>query len=108
MGLQRTTQVETPVAVSRHDLSTALEANEHLRQIVEERLREHQAWQGERVQWSEERRLLRAMIDQVPDYLFVKDTRCRFIIANHSVASDLGAGPDAILGKTDLELHPYE
>ncbi len=58
-------------------------------------------------EWDTERLWLRAMIDQVPDYLFAKDTECRFIIANKAVAADLGHGdPSAILGKTDLELHP--
>jgi len=108
MSLERTRQVVSSQASSRHDLATALEANDHLRQIVEARLREHQEWQVERTQWSEERRLLRAMIDQVPDYLFVKDTQSRFVIANQAVATDLGFGPNDILGKTDLELHPYE
>jgi len=108
MSLERTRKVVSSQASSRHDLATALEANDHLRQIVEARLREHQEWQVERTQWSEERRLLRAMIDQVPDYLFVKDTQSRFVIANKAVATDLGFGPNDILGKTDLELHPYE
>ena len=31
-----------------------------------------------------------ALIDQVPDYLFVKDRDCRFIVANKAVAADLG------------------
>jgi len=58
--------------------------------------------------WKVERRLLRAMIDQVPDYLFVKDTRSRFIVANRAVAADLGLEPDEMIGKTDFELHPAE
>lgn len=49
------------------------------------------------------------MIDQVPDYLFVKDLKARFVVANKAVAADLGHGdPTALLGKTDLELHPPE
>ena len=108
MGIERIRQVPAAPVETRHDLATALEANEHLRRLVEARLLEHQEWQGERVRWIEERRLLRAMIDQVPDYLFVKDTHSRFVIANRAVASDMGLGPDDILGKTDLELHPYE
>lgn len=91
---------------SAGDLSAALETSERLRKLVEDRLKEAEAWEDERLRWTEERRLLRAMIDQVPDYLFVKDTDCRFVIANKAVASDLGEGPNALLGKTDLELHP--
>ena len=49
------------------------------------------------------------MIDQVPDYLFVKDTACRFVVANIAVAADLGHGdPQALIGRTDLEVHPPE
>ena len=36
------------------------------------------------------------MIDQVPDYLFVKDTESRFVVANQAVAADLGTSARAI------------
>jgi len=52
-----------------------------------------------------ERILFRAMIDQVPDYLFVKDTKSRFVIANRAVAADLGREPDELIGKTDFDFH---
>ena len=54
------------------------------------------------------RSLFRAMIDQVQDYLFVKDTESRFVVANRAVAADLGFRPDDVLGKTDFELHPAD
>tara|TARA_R110002020_G_scaffold135228_1_gene302024 strand:+ start:9555 stop:11429 length:1875 start_codon:yes stop_codon:yes gene_type:complete len=52
-----------------------------------------------------ERLLFRAMIDQVPDYLFVKDVESRFVIANRAVAADLGREPDELIGLTDFDLH---
>jgi diguanylate cyclase (GGDEF)-like protein/PAS domain S-box-containing protein len=52
--------------------------------------------------------LFRAMIDTVPDYLFVKDRDSRFVVANRAVAADLGAAPEDIIGKTDFDLHPQE
>ena len=55
--------------------------------------------------WKAERALFRAMIDQVPDYLFVKDTASRFIVVNRAVAADLGLHPEDLIGKTDFELH---
>jgi len=58
--------------------------------------------------WEEERELFRAMIDQVPDYLFVKDRESRFVVANKAVAADLGREPEALIGKTDFDLHPIE
>jgi diguanylate cyclase (GGDEF)-like protein/PAS domain S-box-containing protein len=56
-------------------------------------------------EWRSERALFRAMIDQVPDYLFVKDLASRFVIANRAVAADLGFKPDELIGKTDFDLH---
>jgi diguanylate cyclase (GGDEF)-like protein/PAS domain S-box-containing protein len=56
-------------------------------------------------EWEAERALFRAMIDQVPDYLFVKDTESRFVISNRAVAADLGLKPEELIGKTDFELH---
>ncbi len=51
-------------------------------------------------------RLLRNMIDQVPDYLFVKDLDCRFIVANEAVARIHGfESPDDLTGKNDFDLH---
>ncbi|ATU95193.1 histidine kinase (plasmid) [Phyllobacterium zundukense] len=54
-----------------------------------------------------ERNLLRAMIDQVPDYLFVKDLDHRFVIVNQAVARIHGCShPSELIGKTDFDLHP--
>ncbi len=50
--------------------------------------------------------LLRALIDCVPDYLFIKDTESRFVIANPAVAADLGCMVANLIGKTDFDLHP--
>jgi diguanylate cyclase (GGDEF)-like protein/PAS domain S-box-containing protein len=58
--------------------------------------------------WREERELFRAMIDEVPDYLFVKDRESKFVVANKAVAADLDLSPDALIGKTDFDLHPLE
>src|SRR5688572_31425823 len=63
-------------------------------------------WQTERDHLLEEISRLRAMVDEVPDYLFVKDREKRFIIANVAVAADLGRTPETIIGLTDLDLHP--
>ncbi|HZP18967.1 MAG TPA: EAL domain-containing protein [Bauldia sp.] len=48
---------------------------------------------------------LRALINCVPDYLFVKDNESRFVVANRAVAADLGLNPEDLIGKTDFELH---
>jgi PAS domain S-box-containing protein len=48
--------------------------------------------------------LLRAVVDFLPDYLFVKDLSSRFLIANRAVAVDLGvqSGRD-LTGRSDLD-----
>ena len=51
---------------------------------------------------------LRALIDRVPDYLFIKDTDSRFVLANPAVAEDLGLAVEDLIGKTDFDLHPHE
>ena len=70
------------------------------RNITERKLAEQE--------WRTERALFRAMVDQVPDYLFVKDTDSRFVIVNRAVAADIGLQPDDLMGKTDFELHRRE
>jgi diguanylate cyclase (GGDEF)-like protein/PAS domain S-box-containing protein len=83
-------------------LDALIAAHEGLRRFVE-RMATNQT------HWNEERVWMRAMIDQVPDYLFVKDTSCRFVVANVAVAADLGHGdPSVLIGKTDLDVHPPE
>ena len=50
--------------------------------------------------------LLRALIDQVPDVLFVKDIGSHFVLANIATARDVGASsPEALIGKTDLDFY---
>lgn len=51
-----------------------------------------------------ERNLLRALIDNLPDYISVKDTECRFLDANVAATQIMGAGTlDNLLGKTDAD-----
>jgi diguanylate cyclase (GGDEF)-like protein/PAS domain S-box-containing protein len=90
-------QIEAP----KRQLDKLTSANERLQVTIAEHLVSED-------KWSNERALFRAMIDQVPDYLFVKDKDSRFIIANRAVAADLGLTPEDLIGKTDFELHPTE
>ena len=56
-----------------------------------------------------ERLSLQALIDFLPDNLWVKDVKSRFIASNKITATRIGvAGPADLIGKTDLELLPLE
>ncbi|MFW6182111.1 MAG: PAS domain S-box protein, partial [Spirochaetota bacterium] len=56
---------------------------------------------------SEERTLLRTLIDDLPDHLYVKDQRGRFITCNMATARFMGAAsPEELIGKTDFDFYP--
>jgi PAS domain S-box-containing protein len=55
----------------------------------------------------QERDLLRAIIDNLPDYIYAKDREGRFILNNPAHAQDLGAkSPKEMRGKTDFDFFP--
>jgi PAS domain S-box-containing protein len=55
----------------------------------------------------QERNLLRTLIDNLPDYIFVKDRERRFLIANTATAQLMGRErPDELLGKKDEDFYP--
>lgn len=54
-----------------------------------------------------ERKLLRTMIDTLPDSVYVKDTEGRFVMVNAKLIQDVGASSQAdMLGKTDFDFFP--
>ncbi|MGB7749689.1 MAG: PAS domain S-box protein [Verrucomicrobiia bacterium] len=54
-----------------------------------------------------ERALMRMVIDQINDPIFVKDPESRFMLANEAVAQIMGASsPADLLGKTDAQYYP--
>ena len=56
-----------------------------------------------------ERKMLRALIDNIPDFMYVKDRQGRFVIANAHTARIVGAkSPEELLGKTDVDFFPQE
>ncbi len=56
-----------------------------------------------------ERNLLRILIDNLPNYIYVKDTESRFVINNIASRRALGATtPDEPVGKTDFDFYPQE
>ncbi len=58
---------------------------------------------------AKERNLLRTLIDNLPDYIYVKDAESRFVIGNIAVGHLMGTTtPDELVGKTDFDFYPQE
>jgi len=86
-------------------------SNNQLETRVAERTRQLQSEIDDRLlaeeTLSEERRMLRALIDNVPDFMYVKDARSCFVVANASLAESMGVtSPADLLGKTDFDFYP--
>ncbi len=53
--------------------------------------------------------MLRALIDNMPDFMYVKDIHSRFVVANAHQAHEVGEdSPEKLLGKTDFDFFPHE
>ncbi len=57
----------------------------------------------------EERNLLRTLIDLLPDFIYVKNTRSQYLVLNQAVMTSFGLHSSAeIVGKTDLDFLPAD
>jgi len=64
---------------------------------------------GRELAASAESAMLRTLIDNLPDLIYVKDVQGRFLLANLAVARVMGAKtPAELLGKNDFDFHPKE
>ncbi len=92
-------RLEAQVAQRTADL---VAANQQLQQEIAER-REAEA------ALAEERNLLRTLIDNLPDFIYVKDTESRFVLANTATLQVLQVTEgEQLFGKTAFDLHPPE
>ncbi|HLA45844.1 MAG TPA: PAS domain S-box protein, partial [Aggregatilineales bacterium] len=58
---------------------------------------------------SEERNILRTLLDIIPDGIYIKDSESRFILVNRACARNMGFDdPEQIYGKTDFDFFPPE
>ncbi|MCX6277287.1 MAG: PAS domain-containing sensor histidine kinase [Bacteroidetes bacterium] len=56
-----------------------------------------------------EKKLLSAIIENIPDQIYYKDTESRFIICNHAVALTCGSNTtQEMIGKTDFNFFPHD
>ena len=61
------------------------------------------------MQLVEERNLLRTVIDNLPDYIYAKDTESRFVLGNSASMHSTGLEvPEELLGKRDFDFYPRE
>ncbi|MGH9395989.1 MAG: PAS domain-containing protein [Terriglobia bacterium] len=57
----------------------------------------------------QERAFLKALMDNIPDYIYLKDAKSRFILANRATATRVGvSNPSELVGKTDFDLFTLE
>ena len=58
---------------------------------------------------TDERIALQLLIDQVPDYLWIKDRESRFVVVNKALATDCGfATTRDLVGRSDFDIHSME
>ncbi|MDD5014883.1 MAG: diguanylate cyclase, partial [Atribacterota bacterium] len=55
-----------------------------------------------------EQSLLRALMDNVPDFIYFKDEKNRFVKVNKRSAEDRGITPEDFIGKTDFDIFTEE
>ena len=95
---QHRTHLEHLVRQRTADLAAA---NQHLQAEVAQRHQADQALQAER-------RLLRTIVDNLPDSIYVKDTEGRFLFANTPCARRVhAASVDELVGKTDAHFAAF-
>ncbi len=93
--------------------------DEELRQSIEElqatheqmeRLKQEEAEHNQQMikEIDDYRKLLISVINEVPEKIFLKDDKGRFIIANKPVAENYGKTVEEILGKSDYDFYPKE
>jgi PAS domain S-box-containing protein len=66
-------------------------------------------WQAREIVAASEGAMLRTLVDNLPDLIYVKDVNGCFLLANVAVAHIMGAkAPSELLGKNDFDFHPKE
>ncbi len=66
-------------------------------------------WRKRGLATASEGAMLRTLIDNLPDLIYVKDVHGRFLLANVAVARIMGAqAPSDLLGKNDFDFHPKD
>ncbi len=82
------------------------EANSLLEERQEEILQQQEELRTQTEMVLEEKKQLRILVDSMPDRIYIKDRKSRFIIGNIHVAKVMGANhPEELIGKTDFDFY---
>jgi PAS domain S-box-containing protein len=60
------------------------------------------------IELADQNRMLRTLIDSLPDFVYVKDLENRFVADNEAHARSTGRTVAEVVGKTDYDLYPNE
>jgi two-component system sensor histidine kinase/response regulator len=100
--------VETLLARIRTHLRLRDLHQEIQQQNIQRQLEIHERQQTDKA-LAEERNLLRTLIDNLPDFIYVKDSESRFLLANKAILASFGLTmQEELVGKTDFDFHPPE
>lgn len=102
--IQRTDGIVIPVLIEDRLLYDKLGRITGIRSTIQNITRRKQAEES----LAKESNLLRTLINNMPDNIYVKDNKSRFVIANISVAHLMGTTPEGLLGKTDFDFYPRQ
>ncbi len=92
--------------VIRKKSEDLIEANVLLEERQEEILQQQEEIRVQSERADEERKQLFTLINAMPDRIYIKDRKSRFIIGNIHVAKIMGANsPEELTGKTDFEYY---
>ncbi|MGA2348974.1 MAG: PAS domain S-box protein [Terracidiphilus sp.] len=91
------------------DITPHKQAEASLQQAIALADEANQRLLAKRSMLDDERRMLRALIDNIPDFMYVKDLKSRFVVANAHLAHAVGAEtPEELTGRTDYDFFPRE
>jgi len=105
-------RIETDLARYRSHLEELVSArtaelahvNQELQHDIDKRQEAEQKLQQTLAQVQKSERLLEAIINTSPDWVYVKDTQFRILLTNNRMMVDLGWNRAEVMGKTELEL----
>ncbi len=108
IGRDITAQKKAELIISQKQLELQ-EVNVLLEERQEEILQQQEELKNQTEIVIEEKKQLRTLIDNIPDFIYIKDTDSRFIVANKHLAEIIGAkSTDELIGKTDFDFYSKE